>query len=200
MCGKWVVPIVVFVVLHNNLGCDIGGELILQSLVELVNVLCLPCVRCLIVSSVSLNICCDKVPIIIKQDNMDYVIVWYCQYALRFMVILSHLLDPLCYSFNTNRARIRSSSGDYASHFMWYRYVCNWVVRWMLTFRFHCPLHDHTCPSGIACTWKFPPPWCEVSFKEVRHHVITSLSTWNQYLMAYFGVLIEPINFLIHLF
>ena len=65
----------VFVVLHNNLGCDIGGELFLQSVVELVNVLCLPCVRCLIVFSVSLNICRDKVPINIKQDNIDYVIV-----------------------------------------------------------------------------------------------------------------------------
>ena len=56
-----------FVGFHNNLGCDIGGELILQQVVELVNVLCLPCVRCLIVIRVSLNICCDKVLLVIKN-------------------------------------------------------------------------------------------------------------------------------------
>ena len=64
-----------FVGLHNNLGCDIGGELILQSVVELVNFLYLHCVCCFIVFSVCLNICCDKVPVFNKQDNLDYVIL-----------------------------------------------------------------------------------------------------------------------------
>ena len=137
-------------------------------------------------------------PVFIKEDNIDYVIVWDFQYDLRCMVIFSHLLDPLCYSFNTNRDRTRYSSGDFANQYLWCRYFCTCLGRGLLTCIFQMSSPWSYLSFWIACTWKFPVPWCEVSFKEVRHHVITFLSTCNQYFMVYIGVLIEPINFLIH--